>query len=206
MSLNACSFLFCLQRRQQAAARVNTKSSSHHYTALEDSVAGFRMEPPAAPAPSTMQMQMQSAGQFGSTWYRKDEHHQRGGMKRTTSSLRVSNLPVAHHLTSQRSCAPSRGGTDLHPSSSAVRNTNSKYNRLDVAEPANALDRPGPGAGKKDMGIRDAPSAVSVAFILALSCCSSVILQILPICLANVVALLCLDSIRARGSGVGTGG
>jgi len=108
--------------------------------------------PPAAGLPSTMQ----SAGQFGSTWYRKDGP--RGAIPRTTSSSRLSNNPA--HLTSQRSYAPSRG-TDLHPSSSATRNTNSKYNRLDVAEPANALDRPAPtnNSNKKDMGMRDAPSA-----------------------------------------------
>ena len=131
--------------------RNNPKSSSHHYATLEDSVPGFRMEPPAAAGlPSTMQ----SAGQFGSTWYRKDGP--RGAIPRTTSSVRMSQL------TSQRSYARSRG-TDLHPSSSATRNANSKYTRLDVAEPANALDRPA-GAGpthKKDMGMRDAPSAVS---------------------------------------------
>jgi hypothetical protein len=139
--------------------RNNPKSSSHHYTTLEDSVPGFRMEPPAAAGlPSTMQ----SAGQFGSTWYRKDGP--RGAIPRTTSSSRLSGNPA--HLTSQRSYAPSRG-TDLHPSSSATRNTNSKYNRLDVAEPANALDRPVPTSGnnKKDMGMgmgmRDGPSAVS---------------------------------------------
>jgi len=133
------------QRRQM---RNNPKSSSQHYSALEDSVPGFRMEPPAAAAgpPSTMQ---NAGGQFGSTWYRKD---QQGGrrVQRATSSLRVSNL------SSQRSYAASRG-TDLHPSSSATRNTNSKYNRLDVAEPANALDRP----SSKDMGARDAPSAAN---------------------------------------------
>ncbi|XP_047079540.1 probable serine/threonine-protein kinase At1g54610 [Lolium rigidum] len=144
------------QRRQM---RNNPKSSSHHYTTLEDSVPGFRMEPPAAAGlPSTMQ----SAGQFGSTWYRKDGP--RGAIPRTTSSSRLSGNPA--HLTSQRSYAPSRG-TDLHPSSSATRNTNSKYNRLDVAEPANALDRPAPtnSNNKKDMGMgmgmgmRDGPSA-----------------------------------------------
>ncbi|CAM0945644.1 unnamed protein product [Alopecurus aequalis] len=132
------------QRRQM---RNNPKSSSHHYTSLEDSVPGFRMEPPAAAGqPSTMQ----SAGQFGSTWYRKDGP--RGAIPRTASAVRVSQL------TSQRSYAASRG-TDLHPSSSATRNTNSKYNRLDVAEPANALDRPAGPTNKKDMGMRDAPSA-----------------------------------------------
>lgn len=130
------------QRRQ---VRNNPKSSSQHYSTVEDSVRA------AAGPPCTMQ----DAGQFGSTWYRKDEQRGRG-VQRTTSSVRVSNK--AAHLTSQRSYATSRG-TDLHPSSSAAsaRNTNSKYNRLDVAEPANALDRPVPT--NKDIAIRDAPSA-----------------------------------------------
>uniref|UniRef100_A0A0E0CM24 [RNA-polymerase]-subunit kinase n=1 Tax=Oryza meridionalis TaxID=40149 RepID=A0A0E0CM24_9ORYZ len=128
------------QRRQVAAAArvVNPRSASHHYSSLEDSVPGFRMEPPAA---------MQSGG-FGSTWYRKD-HAAAGDPRATTSrvasaSVRVSNsVAGGAQLTSQRSYAQSRGGTDLHPSSSAARHANSRYNRLDVAEPANALDRPG---------------------------------------------------------------
>ncbi|VAI57757.1 unnamed protein product [Triticum turgidum subsp. durum] len=137
-------------RRQ---VRNNPKSSSHHYSTLEDSMSGFRMEPRAAAGQLST---MQNAGQFGSTWYRKDDQRGRG-VQRTTSSVRVSNH--AAHLTSQRSYATSRG-TDLHPSSSAARNTNSKYNRLDVAEPANALDRPVPANKDTAMPMRDAPSAV----------------------------------------------
>uniref|UniRef100_A0ACD5ZES9 Uncharacterized protein n=1 Tax=Avena sativa TaxID=4498 RepID=A0ACD5ZES9_AVESA len=127
------------QRRQM---RNNPKSSSNHYTMLEDSVPGFRMEEPSAAAAGmpTSTSATHSAGQFGSTWYRKDGP--RGAMPRTASAIRVSQL------TSQRSYAPSRG-TDLHPSTSAARNTNSKYNRLDVAEPANALDRPAAGPASR---------------------------------------------------------
>ncbi|KAE8810782.1 putative serine/threonine-protein kinase [Hordeum vulgare] len=114
---------------QRSQARNNPRSSSHHYNTLEDSMSGFRMEPRAAAGPPST---IQNVGQFGSTWYRKDDQRDRA-VQRTTSSVRVSNH--APHLTSQRSYATSRG-TDLHPSSSATRNTNSKYNRLDVAEPA----------------------------------------------------------------------
>uniref|UniRef100_A0A0D9VH58 [RNA-polymerase]-subunit kinase n=1 Tax=Leersia perrieri TaxID=77586 RepID=A0A0D9VH58_9ORYZ len=127
------------QRRQAsaAAARVaNPKSASHHYGSLEDSVPGFRMEPP----PGTAAAASGGSG-FGSTWYRTKDGGGGGGVARTaSSSVRVSN--GAAHLTTQRSYAQSRG-TDLHPSSSAARHANSRYNRLDVAEPANALDRPG---------------------------------------------------------------
>ncbi|KAI4984177.1 probable serine/threonine-protein kinase At1g54610 [Hordeum vulgare subsp. vulgare] len=137
---------------QRSQARNNPRSSSHHYNTLEDSMSGFRMEPRAAAGPPST---IQNVGQFGSTWYRKDDQRDRA-VQRTTSSVRVSNH--APHLTSQRSYATSRG-TDLHPSSSATRNTNSKYNRLDVAEPANALDRPVPA--NKDTTMRDAPSAVA---------------------------------------------
>uniref|UniRef100_A0A453NX52 [RNA-polymerase]-subunit kinase n=1 Tax=Aegilops tauschii subsp. strangulata TaxID=200361 RepID=A0A453NX52_AEGTS len=112
---------------QRRRVRNNPKSSSHHYSTLEDSVSGFRMEPRAVAGQLST---MQNAGQFGSTWYRKDDQRGRG-VQRTTSSVRVSNH--AAHLTSQRSYATSRG-TDLHPSSSAARNTNSKYNRLDVRD------------------------------------------------------------------------
>uniref|UniRef100_A0AA96NPG0 [RNA-polymerase]-subunit kinase n=1 Tax=Phyllostachys edulis TaxID=38705 RepID=A0AA96NPG0_PHYED len=129
------------QRRQ--VARVNPKSVSHNYSSLEDSVSGFRIEPPAAAGPPAT---MQTAG-FGSTWYKKDD-------QRTASSVRVSNAGA--HLTSQRSYA--QRGTDLHPSSSAARNANSRYNRLDVAEPANAFDRPG-STHKKDLGMRDTSAA-----------------------------------------------
>ena len=108
---------------------------------------GFRIEPPAAAA-GRGPAAMQTAG-FGSTWYRND---QRGVPTRTSSSVRASTL------TSQRSYAPSRG-TDLHPSSSAARNANPRYNRLDVAEPANAVGRPG-SSHHKDLGVRDT-SAVS---------------------------------------------
>jgi hypothetical protein len=135
---------FCLafQRRQ---ARTNQKSTSHHYSSQEDSVPGFRIEPPAVArgGPATMQ-----TGGFGSTWYLRNEQK---AVPRTSRSVRVS------HLTSQRS-AKSRG-TDLHPSSSAARNADSRYNRLDVAEPTNAMDRPG-SSHEKDAGMRDA-SAVS---------------------------------------------
>ncbi|KAG8071082.1 hypothetical protein GUJ93_ZPchr0006g41717 [Zizania palustris] len=143
------------QRRQAAAAAaatsrgVNPKSASHHYRSLEDSVPGFRMEPPV----STLQ-----TGGFGSTWYRKDAGGDPRAAARTASSVRVSNRGGAQ-LTSQRSYAQSRG-TDLHPSSAAARHTNSRYNRLDVAEPANALDRPS-STLKKDLAARDAPAAVS---------------------------------------------
>ncbi|KAF0932144.1 hypothetical protein E2562_008675 [Oryza meyeriana var. granulata] len=123
-------------QRRQAARVVNPKSASHHYSSQEDSVPGFRMEPPAGP-PATMQ-----TGGFGSTWYRKDAAADPRATSRTASSVRVSNAAAGAHLTSQRSYAQSRG-TDLHPSSSAARHANSRYNRLDVAEPANALDRPG---------------------------------------------------------------
>ncbi|TVU29681.1 hypothetical protein EJB05_21258 [Eragrostis curvula] len=127
--------------RQRRQARTNQKSTSHHYSSQEDSVPGFRMEPPAVGrGPATMQ----TAG-FGSTWYRSDQK----SVSRTSSSVRVS------HLTSQRS-GRSRG-TDLHPSSSAARNANSKYNRLDVAEPANTIDQPG-SSHKKDVGMRDTSS------------------------------------------------
>ncbi|KAL5212658.1 hypothetical protein ABZP36_023505 [Zizania latifolia] len=139
------------QRRQAAAAAasrgVNPKSASHHYSSLEDSVPGFRMEPPA----STLQ-----TGGFGSTWYRKDAGGDPRAAARPASSVRVSNRGGAQ-LTSQRSYAQSRG-TDLHPSSSAARHANSRYNRLDVAEPANALDRPC-STLKKDLVARDAPAA-----------------------------------------------
>uniref|UniRef100_A0ACD5YWK3 Uncharacterized protein n=1 Tax=Avena sativa TaxID=4498 RepID=A0ACD5YWK3_AVESA len=142
--------------QQRGQMRNNPKSSSHHYTMLEDSVPGFCMEAPSTVAAAglrTSTSAMHSAGQFGSTWYRKDGP--RGAIPRTASAVRVSQL------TSQRSYAPSRG-TDLHPSTSAARNTNSKYNRLDVAEPANALDRPAGGRMKQqDVGMRDAPSAVT---------------------------------------------
>lgn len=110
---------------------------------------GFRIEPPPAVAgrgPATMQ----TAG-FGSTWYRNDQR----GVPRTSSSVRASQL------TSQRSYAHSRG-TDLHPSSSAARNANFRYNRLDVAEPANAVGRPG-SSHQKDLGMRDT-SAVSTLY------------------------------------------
>ena len=136
--------LLSFQRRH---ARANQKSTSHHYSSQEDSVPGFRIEqppPPAGRGPAAMQ----TAG-FGSTWYRND---QRGVPTRTSSSVRASTL------TSQRSYAPSRG-TDLHPSSSAARNANPRYNRLDVAEPANAVGRPG-SSHHKDLGVRDT-SAVS---------------------------------------------
>ncbi|KAK3158214.1 hypothetical protein QOZ80_2AG0134290 [Eleusine coracana subsp. coracana] len=121
------------QRRRQV--RANQKSTSHHYSSQEDSVPGFRIEPPA-----TMQT---AGGGFGSTWYGRNETH-RAAVSRTSSSVRVS-----HQASSQRS-----RGTDLHPSSSAARNANSRYNRLDVAEPANAMDRPG-SSHNKDGGMRD---------------------------------------------------
>ncbi|KAL6634567.1 hypothetical protein ACP70R_027238 [Stipagrostis hirtigluma subsp. patula] len=125
------------QRRQM---RANPKSVSHHYSSLEDSVPGFRIESSGAAGrgPATMQ----TAG-FGSTWYRSDQR----AVSRAASSVR------APHLTSQQSYVQSRG-TDLHPSSSAARNANSRYNRLDVAEPATAIDRPG-STNKKDLDPRD---------------------------------------------------
>nr|CAB3446917.1 unnamed protein product [Digitaria exilis] len=126
---------------QRRHARTNQKSTSHHYSSQEDSVPGFRIEPPPAVTgrgPATMQ----TAG-FGSTWYRNDQR----GVPRTSSSVRASQL------TSQRSYAHSRG-TDLHPTSSAARNANSRYNRLDVAEPATAVVRPG-SSHQKDLGMRD---------------------------------------------------
>jgi hypothetical protein len=130
-----------LQRRQ---ARANQKSTSHHYSSLEDSVPGFRIEPPAVAVrgPATLQ----SGGGFGSTWYNRSDQR---AVSRASSSVRAS----ASHLTSQRSYAQSRG-TDLHPSSSAATNANSRYNRLDVAEPANAVGRPG-SSHHKDLGMRD---------------------------------------------------
>uniref|UniRef100_J3LDW5 [RNA-polymerase]-subunit kinase n=2 Tax=Oryza brachyantha TaxID=4533 RepID=J3LDW5_ORYBR len=133
-------------QRRQAARVVNPKSASHHYSSLEDSVPGFRMEPSAGP-PATMQ-----SGGFGSTWYRKDAADPRAPSRTVSSSVRVSNAAAgAPHLISQRSYAQSRG-TDLHPSTSAARHANSRYNRLDVAEPANALDRPGTtSAHQKDL-------------------------------------------------------
>ncbi|TKW39772.1 hypothetical protein SEVIR_1G201800v4 [Setaria viridis] len=131
---------------QRRHARANQKSISHHYSSQEDSVPGFRIEPPppavaAGRGPATMQ----AAGGFGSTWYRSDD---RRGVQRASSSVR------APHLTSQRSYAQSRG-TDLHPSSSAARNASYRYNRLDVAEPPNAVGRPG-SSHHKDLAMRDA--------------------------------------------------
>ncbi|WVZ74997.1 hypothetical protein U9M48_023105 [Paspalum notatum var. saurae] len=134
------------QRRQ---ARTNQKSTSHHYSSQEDSVPGFRIEPPPAVAGRGGPATMQTAAGFGSTWYRSD---QRGAVPRTSSSVRAS------HLTSQRSYAHARG-TDLHPTTSAARNANSRYNRLDVAEPASAVGRPG-SSHQKDLAMRDT-SAVS---------------------------------------------
>lgn len=119
---------------------------------------GFRIEPPppgmavaaAARGPATLQ-----AGGFGSTWYRSDPR----AVPRASSSVRAA----ASHLTSQRSYAQSRG-TDLHPSSSAASasNANPRYNRLDVAEPASGVGRPGSSSHQKDFGMRDA-SAVSAS-------------------------------------------
>ncbi|CAL5057682.1 unnamed protein product [Urochloa decumbens] len=137
------------QRRHHG--RANQKSTSHHYSSQEDSVPGFRIEPPppvvGAAGRAGGPASMQAAGGFGSTWYRSD---QRGGVvvPRASSSVRASS-----HLTSQRSYAQSRG-TDLHPSSSAARNANSRYNRLDVAEPATAIGRPG-SSHQKDLSMRD---------------------------------------------------
>ncbi|CAL4968787.1 unnamed protein product [Urochloa decumbens] len=137
------------QRRHHG--RANQKSTSHHYSSQEDSVPGFRIEPPppvvAGAGRAGGPASMQAAGGFGSTWYRSD---QRGGVvvPRASSSVRASS-----HLTSQRSYAQSRG-TDLHPSSSAARNANSRYNRLDVAEPATAIGRPG-SSHQKDLSMRD---------------------------------------------------
>ncbi|GJN21344.1 hypothetical protein PR202_gb08813 [Eleusine coracana subsp. coracana] len=128
------------QHRRQV--RANQKSTSHHYSSQEDSVPGFRIEPPAVgrAGPATMQT---AGGGFGSTWYGRNETH-KAAVSRTSSSVRVS-----HQASSHRS-----RGTDLHPSSSAARNANSRYNRLDVAEPANAMDRPG-SSHNKDGGMRD---------------------------------------------------
>ncbi|CAN6278873.1 unnamed protein product [Urochloa humidicola] len=134
------------QRRHHG--RANQKSTSHHYSSQEDSVPGFRIEPVAAGRAGPASMQ--AAAGFGSTWYRSD---QRGGVvvPRASSSVRASSHS---HLTSQRSYAQSRG-TDLHPSSSAARNANSRYNRLDVAEPATAaIGRPG-SSHHKDLAMRD---------------------------------------------------
>ncbi|CAN6232081.1 unnamed protein product [Urochloa humidicola] len=135
------------QRRHHG--RANQKSTSHHYSSQEDSVPGFRIEPPppvVAGAGRGGPASMQAAGGFGSTWYRSD--HRGGVVPRASSSVRASS-----HLTSQRSYAQSRG-TDLHPSSSAARNANSRYNRLDVAEPATAIGRPG-SSHQKDLAMRD---------------------------------------------------
>ncbi|CAN6244723.1 unnamed protein product [Urochloa humidicola] len=136
------------QRRHHG--RANQKSTSHHYSSQEDSVPGFRIEPPppvVAGAGRGGPASMQAAAGFGSTWYHRSD--QRGGVvPRASSSVRASS-----HLTSQRSYAQSRG-TDLHPSSSAARNANSRYNRLDVAEPATAIGRPG-SSHQKDLSMRD---------------------------------------------------
>ncbi|PWZ22987.1 putative serine/threonine-protein kinase [Zea mays] len=139
-------------QRRHRQARANQKSTSHHYSSQEDSVPGFRIEPPppgmavaaAARGPATLQ-----AGGFGSTWYRSDPR----AVPRASSSVRAA----ASHLTSQRSYAQSRG-TDLHPSSSAASasNANPRYNRLDVAEPASGVGRPGSSSHQKDFGMRDA--------------------------------------------------
>lgn len=133
------------QRRQ---VRANQKSTSHHYSSQEDSVPGFRIEPPAVARGGPAAMQ--TAG-FGSTWYGRSDTHK--AVSRTSSSVRVS------HQASQRS-----RGTDLHPSASAARNANSRYNRLDVAEPANAMDRPG-SSHKKDGGMRDRDTSSAVSFV-----------------------------------------
>uniref|UniRef100_A0A6V7QG98 [RNA-polymerase]-subunit kinase n=1 Tax=Ananas comosus var. bracteatus TaxID=296719 RepID=A0A6V7QG98_ANACO len=132
-----------MQKRQ---AHANPKSTSEKYNPQEDGGAGFPIEP------SGLQTGMHAPG-IGSTWYDNKGNHgdHRTVPGRTYSSVRVSNGP---QLQSQRSYVPQPGGTDfIMP---ARTTANSRYNRLDVAEPCEkqVLDRPA-SSHKKDLGIKD---------------------------------------------------
>ncbi|XP_020111597.1 probable serine/threonine-protein kinase At1g54610 [Ananas comosus] len=136
---------------QKRHVQANPKSRSVKYSPLEDSGAGFPIEPPGLPA-------AMHTAQFGSTWYNKKGNHDdhRGVPERTYSSVRVANGP---QLKTQRSYKPQAGGTDLHSLSvsAAGRSTaHPRYNRLDIVESSekHVLDRPA-SSHKKDLGVKD---------------------------------------------------
>lgn len=151
---------FILLRVQKRQAQANPKSTSEKYNPQEDGGAGFPIEP------SGLQTGMHAPG-IGSTWYDNKGNHgdHRTVPGRTYSSVRVSNGP---QLQSQRSYVHQPGGTDfIMP---ARTTANSRYNRLDVAEPCEkqVLDRPA-SSHKKDLGIKD----TSLVSTILLTICSS---------------------------------
>ncbi|XP_073007494.1 probable serine/threonine-protein kinase At1g54610 isoform X1 [Typha latifolia] len=130
-----------IQKRQIQA---NAKSNSEKYNPQEDSGSGFPIEPPQLPTA------MHTNG-FGSSWYKGNQNDHRRVPGRTYSSVRVPNGP---QLRKQTSFIPQSGGTDL--SMGARGNTNSRYNRLDAAEPSEKQVLDGPSSShKKDLGTKD---------------------------------------------------
>jgi len=115
------------RQRRTSPLRANQKSTNHHYSSLEDSVPGFRIEPPSDAAHRRR--------------LRADVVQQE---RPTGGPVRVQlrqGVRVSPHLAAVLRAVP--GHRPASESSSAATNANSRYNRLDVAEPANAVSHPG---------------------------------------------------------------
>jgi len=135
----------------------NNKSTSEKYHPLEDSVAGFPIEPPSGEHSYPRAGSTMHPGAYGNS----RSNNMRDGDHRAAPGRSVSNLKSnGPQLRSQRSYMPQYGDAgDLSVFAEMARRntTNSRYNRLDVvelSEKQHGLDRPA-STHKKDEGGKD---------------------------------------------------
>jgi len=135
----------------------NNKSTSEKYSPLEDSGAGFPIEPLSGEHVYPCVGSAMHPGAYGNS----RSNNMRDGDLRAAAGRSVSNLKSnGPQLRTQRSYMPQYGdaGDSSVFSEMASRNTtNLRYNRLDVVEPSekqHGLGRPA-STHKKDKGGKD---------------------------------------------------
>ncbi|CAL9166396.1 unnamed protein product [Musa hybrid cultivar] len=136
-------------KQQKRKPQANPKTSREKYNAqYDESGSGFSIDPPVGTAQNGFYHPGMQAGGFGSSLTKEENQEEPQVPGRSYSSMGVANGP---RLQAQRSYMPLSGAA-FFPGSVAARSTaNSRYNRLDVAEPSDKhiLDRPA-STHKKD--------------------------------------------------------
>ncbi|URE41686.1 kinase family [Musa troglodytarum] len=136
-------------KQQKRQPQANPKTSSEKYNAqYDESRSGFSIDPPVGTAQNGFYHPGMHTGGFGSSFTKEENQEEPQVPGRPYSSMGAANDP---RLQTQRSYMPLSGAA-FFPGSAAARSTaNSRYNRLDVAEPSDKhiLDRPA-STHKKD--------------------------------------------------------
>lgn len=164
-------FLLLVQKRP---AQTNPKSSSYKYSTEDESGSGFPMDLPVRTAENCFFHSGMNPRVLVPSSSKNVSKEDTRIPERSYSSVRVSNGP---QLQKQGSYMHLSGSAYLSSSTVARSSTSSRYNQLDVAEPADkhTLERPDSTHRKDDRKMSKEPTVVCTSMTPLSSSISSCI-------------------------------